>query len=86
MICDFGLSVLCNDIQGIESMKTANGTCGFVAPEFFDLITKTEDFDFLRKEPNSDVFAAGVIMYMLLTGHSPWKGYINDKALLKSNK
>jgi len=66
MICDFGLSILCKDIQGLQSMKRVDGTCGFVAPEFFDLVTKTAvEFDFPTIEPNSDVFPAGIILYMM---------------------
>jgi len=93
MIADFGLSVLCTDQKGIESINTAEGTCGFVAPEFLGVLGKqkvsdTFDFPMPLIEPNSDVFSVGIMFYVMLTGHSPWKGAetLSDKNLIKKNK
>ena len=70
-IADFGLSCLNSD----KSIKVKCGTPGFIAPEVLD--------DQLY-DTQADVFSAGVILYMLLSGRHPFK--VNHKSeLLRVN-
>jgi len=68
-ITDFGLSKLCKD-SNIEIMKTHYvGTRGYQAPE---LLKKK------RYTKACDIFSAGVILFILLTGYPPFEQAVKD--------
>jgi len=73
VIADFGLSDIYNP-QG-KYMFTRCGTPGYVAPEV--LADKIYDF-------KVDVFSAGVIMFIVLTGSSPFKAKNYDEIVMKN--
>ena len=76
-ICDFGLATF---LDVGEPLFTSCGTPGYVAPENL----KTKDSPSSPKlSAKSDVFSLGVIMYLLITGESPFKGE-SKKRILKS--
>ena len=58
-IVDFGFTQLLNGEDG-EGLKAMNGTEGYMAPE----IKSGEAYD----GKSVDLFAAGVVLFMLLTG------------------
>jgi serine/threonine-protein kinase len=66
-IVDFGISKALGDAtDSITQEGQVPGTRGYVAPEAF-LGGETH--------PRMDVFSAGVILYEMLTGIRPWKGW-----------
>lgn len=77
-IVDFGLATRM-DVD--EYLFKRCGTPGFVAPEIIKSSTD-DDSKFCSKV---DVFSAGVICYILLTGKNPFKGD-DFKAILKANR
>ncbi|CAD8103908.1 unnamed protein product [Paramecium sonneborni] len=76
VIADFGLATFLNE----QILFKRCGTPGFVAPEI--LIYKEEDPFY---DDKCDIFSAGVIFYILLTGRQPFQGQ-DYKAILRSNK
>ncbi|CAD8080020.1 unnamed protein product [Paramecium sonneborni] len=76
VIADFGLACFLNE----EILFKRCGTPGFVAPEI--LIYKEGDPFYDEK---CDVFSAGVIFFILLTGKQPFQG-ADYKAILRANK
>lgn len=71
-ICDFGLSCLSGDEQVLRC-----GSPGYVAPEI------------LHRKPYTskvDIFGAGVIMYIILCGNSPFHGKDTGDILLKNKQ
>lgn len=76
VIADFGLAAFLNE----EILFKRCGTPGFVAPEI--LMYKEEDPFYDEK---CDIFSAGVIFYILVTGKQPFTGS-DYKAILKANK
>ncbi|CAD8061600.1 unnamed protein product [Paramecium primaurelia] len=76
VIADFGLACFLNE----DILFKRCGTPGFVAPEI--LIYKEGDPFYDEK---CDVFSAGVIFYILLTGRQPFQG-TDYKAILRANK
>ncbi|CAD8188252.1 unnamed protein product [Paramecium octaurelia] len=76
VIADFGLATFLNE----QIIFKRCGTPGFVAPEI--LIYKEDDPFY---DDKCDIFSAGVIFYILLTGKQPFQ--VSDyKAILRSNK
>eukprot|EP00331_Platyophrya_macrostoma_P013682 CAMPEP_0176415868 /NCGR_PEP_ID=MMETSP0127-20121128/6037_1 /TAXON_ID=938130 /ORGANISM="Platyophrya macrostoma, Strain WH" /LENGTH=596 /DNA_ID=CAMNT_0017795895 /DNA_START=34 /DNA_END=1824 /DNA_ORIENTATION=- len=71
-IADFGLATVVN--QGEYLFKRC-GTPGYVAPE----ILADEKYD-----QKVDIFSAGVILYILLTGMSPFHGKSYNEILMKN--
>jgi len=71
-LADFGLASVVN--QGEYLFKRC-GTPGYVAPE----ILNDEKYD-----QKVDVFSAGVILYILLSGSSPFHGKTYNEILLKN--
>ncbi|EGR30567.1 hypothetical protein IMG5_129000 [Ichthyophthirius multifiliis] len=69
-IADFGLATYDNSVQQSMLYKKC-GTPGFIAPEIL--------------QDNIDIFSAGVIFYILLTGEQPFKA-ANNKQLVEKNK
>ena len=71
-ITDFGFSTKYHNYNLFKNC----GTPGYIAPEIL-----------LDKDYNCkvDIFSAGIILFTLLTGASPWKGY-NSTDLLKKNR
>jgi len=67
-IADFGLSrtlkAECNDIQ-----TTQMGTVSYMPPELFD-----EDLGQTQLSPATDVYAAGIVLWQILTGSTPFAG------------
>lgn len=63
-IADFGFSASLDGRDGSGKMRTVLGTEGYMAPEI------------ISKQPYSgvkvDLFAAGVILFITLTGHPPF--------------
>lgn len=72
-IADFGLASFVNDG---ELLKLRCGSPGYVAPEIL------EDIGYNEK---ADIFSAGVILYVLLTGRPVFRG-LNMKEILIKNK
>ncbi|CAD8073381.1 unnamed protein product [Paramecium sonneborni] len=76
VIADFGLASFLNE----DILFKRCGTPGFVAPEI--LLYKEGDPFYDEK---CDVFSAGVIFYVLLTGKQPFQGG-DYKSILRANK
>ncbi|CAD8162532.1 unnamed protein product [Paramecium pentaurelia] len=76
VIADFGLASFLNE----DILFKRCGTPGFVAPEI--LLYKEGDPFYDEK---CDVFSAGVIFYVLLTGRQPFQG-TDYKGILRANK
>lgn len=72
-LADFGLADYYNPKGGY--MFSRCGTPGYVAPEV--LADKIYDF-------KVDTFSAGIIMFILLTGSSPFKGKSYDEIVIKN--
>ena len=77
-IVDFGLATE-SDIP--EYLFKRCGTPGFVAPEVINAPSNSN----IHYSPKCDVFSAGVIFYILLTGNSPFDGK-SFKEILRKNK
>ena len=73
-IADFGLASF---IKDGEMLKLRCGSPGYVAPELLD------DIGYDKK---ADIFSAGVIFYVLLTGRPVFRGYNINEILLKNKK
>jgi formylglycine-generating enzyme required for sulfatase activity len=69
-LADFGLSRV---LKSVPSTNTFGGTLEFVAPETFDDI----------RSEQADIWATGVILYLLLTGHLPFER-ASRSALIKA--
>ncbi|CAD8066130.1 unnamed protein product [Paramecium primaurelia] len=76
VLADFGLATSLNE----EPLFKRCGTPGFVAPEILEYI---DGLDFYCDK--CDVFSAGIILYLLITGNTPFAG-IDQKSILKNNK
>ncbi|CAD8181047.1 unnamed protein product [Paramecium pentaurelia] len=76
MIADFGLAAFSDQ----ELIFKRCGTPGFVAPEILLYIDGGPIYD-----TKCDIFSAGVILYILITGKQPFPGQ-DQKAILKANK
>ncbi|CAD8073842.1 unnamed protein product [Paramecium primaurelia] len=76
VLADFGLATSLNE----EPLFKRCGTPGFVAPEILEYV---DGMDFYSDK--CDVFSAGVILYLLITGNAPFTG-VDQKSILKSNK
>ncbi|CAK62056.1 unnamed protein product (macronuclear) [Paramecium tetraurelia] len=76
VIADLGLATFLNE----QIIFKRCGTPGFVAPEI--LIYKQDDPFY---DDKCDIFSAGVIFYILLTGKQPFQGS-DYKTILRSNK
>ena len=72
-IADFGLACILKD--GKEDLNLRCGSPGYVAPE----LLKNEGYG-----KASDVFSAGVIFYVMLTGRPVFQGNNQDQ-ILKAN-
>lgn len=73
VIADFGLADFYN-IDGDYMFKRC-GTPGYVAPEL--LQDKIYDYKI-------DIFSAGILMFIMLTGHSPFKAKSYDEIVMKN--
>jgi len=73
-IADFGLASFVKDG---ELLKLRCGSPGYVAPEILEDIGYNE---------SSDIFSAGVILYVLLTGRPVFRGYNINEILVKNKK
>src|SRR6185312_12205649 len=69
-ICDFGLS---RSVNSRESNSTIRGVLPFIAPEVFHTRKFTE---------KSDVYAFGIIMYLIATGEPPFRDRQFDRDLV----
>ncbi|CAD8159311.1 unnamed protein product [Paramecium pentaurelia] len=76
VLADFGLATSLNE----DPLFKRCGTPGFVAPEILEYV---DGMDFYSDK--CDVFSAGVILYLLITGNAPFAG-VDQKSILKSNK
>ena len=65
-LVDFGLSSFCDAKPYLFSRC---GTPGFVAPE----IINSSSSKHIPFDPKVDVFSAGIILYIMLVGKSPFK-------------
>lgn len=77
-IVDFGLSCFMGDKDPIYQRC---GTPGFIAPEILNCVSE-KDLFFNEK---TDVFSLGVMLYIMLTGKSPFAGKSKEE-ILKNNK
>jgi len=71
-IADFGLASF---LKQDELLKLRCGSPGYVAPEILEDTGYNE---------SSDIFSAGVILYVLLTGRQVFRGYNLNEILLKN--
>jgi calcium-dependent protein kinase len=65
-LIDFGLSMKHRGANGIQKMKSVVGTAYYMAPEVID---RNVEYD-----SKCDVWALGVILFMMLTGSPPFNG------------
>jgi len=76
-ISDFGLSrtwkAECSDIQ-----TTQMGTVSYMPPELFD-----EDLGYVQLSPVTDVYSAGVVLWQILTGSTPFAGCSPPQIVLR---
>ena len=73
VVCDFGLACCSKDVKNIPKC----GSPGYVAPE----ILFNEDYT-----TKVDIFSVGVIVYILLSGNSPFEASTKEKVLLKNKE
>lgn len=73
-IADFGLASF---VKKDELLKLRCGSPGYVAPEILEDIGYNE---------SSDIFSAGVILYVLLTGRPVFRGFNLNEILLKNKR
>jgi calcium-dependent protein kinase len=73
-IADFGLAAFA---KPGELLKLRCGSPGYVAPELLDDV---------GYEQKADIFSAGVIFYVLLTGRPAFRGYNINEILIKNKK
>ena len=71
-ICDFGLACIAGEDQALRC-----GSPGYVAPEILQ-----------KKSYNNkvDIFSAGIICYILLSGRAPFYGKTSKEILMKNEK
>jgi calcium-dependent protein kinase len=69
-LIDFGLSCQCKPHQALKDMV---GTTLYVAPQVLER----------RYNTKCDLWSCGVIMYILLCGHPPFRGRVQQEILLK---
>lgn len=62
MLLDFGLACYANGEPGLTSIQAKVGTLLYVAPEVFSKRCTTQ----------SDLWSAGVVVFIILTGRPPW--------------
>lgn len=74
---DFGLSKIINPGECIPGTQTLGTTAYFAAPEH----VSGQDYDF-----KIDIWACGVIMYVLLTGSYPYQAYHTEDVIEKIKK
>jgi len=78
-ICDFGLAMK----EGANSFIYKRcGTPGYVPPEVVRASSESSEFIFFSKK--WDTFSVGVILYMLITGSSPFQAPDVKQILVKS--
>ncbi|KRX06744.1 Protein kinase-like domain [Pseudocohnilembus persalinus] len=77
VLADFGLASYTNEIGTIYEKC---GTPGYVAPEIYRFCQGYSTYDC-----KADIFSAGVIFMLLLTGKNPFKGK-DDKETMKNNR
>ncbi|CAD8206366.1 unnamed protein product [Paramecium pentaurelia] len=77
ILADFGLAA---QLQDENILFKRCGTPGFVAPEILEYTDGQQFYD-----EKCDVFSAGIILYLLITGGQPFTGK-DQKAILKANK
>merc|ERR1719329_68522 len=75
-LIDFGLSVKHGASASIQKMKSVVGTAYYMAPEVLDA---SEDYD-----SKCDVWALGVILFMMLTGSPPFNGRSERQIMLRA--
>mmetsp|Transcript_20520 Transcript_20520/g.19496 ORF Transcript_20520/g.19496 Transcript_20520/m.19496 type:complete len:104 (+) Transcript_20520:452-763(+) len=63
-IADFGFAAPVAGRDGSHQLKTVLGTLGYMAPEIFQKLP--------YNGPQVDLFAAGIILFFLVTGHRPF--------------
>ncbi|CAK76430.1 unnamed protein product (macronuclear) [Paramecium tetraurelia] len=76
ILADFGLATNLDE----EHLFKRCGTPGFVAPEILEYVEGQEFYT-----DKCDVFSAGIILYLLITGNTPFIG-VDQKSILKNNK
>ncbi|KAG2443697.1 hypothetical protein HXX76_002045 [Chlamydomonas incerta] len=65
-LSDFGLSRI--RLQTLPTRHPEAGTPAYMAPELFDITNNTVSH-------RADVYSLAVLMWVMLTGEQPWKGY-----------
>jgi len=78
-IIDFGLSLFTRE-ESLASLE--GGTPGFLPPEYFSQELELSSHNLLKQ----DVFALGIIHYMMITGKHPFEGETDVDTLHKNTK
>ena len=74
MLSDFGLAKLTDRRSGVKSTRLGAGTALYMAPEQFEGESSSV-------HPGADLYAFGVMLYRIVTGHPPWHAE-NELSLL----
>lgn len=78
-VCDFGLArILEDDTKGLRIGQL--GTITHMPPELFEF---TKDAGEVLVTPKADVYAAGMLLWQIITGRPPWEGLTAPQVVVR---